>query len=81
MGQLINIHAAKTHLSRLVEEVVRGADIILAKAGSSQERSRQARELLRNPDNEVFFNAASVWDLGLKTHGASSSCPLITQPL
>jgi len=29
----INIQAAKTHLSRLVDEVVAGEDIILAKAG------------------------------------------------
>lgn len=29
----INIQAAKTHLSRLVEEVVAGEEIILAKAG------------------------------------------------
>jgi prevent-host-death family protein len=31
--QSINIQAAKTHLSRLVEEVIAGADIVLAKAG------------------------------------------------
>jgi len=29
----INIHEAKTHLSRLVEEVAAGAEIIIAKAG------------------------------------------------
>jgi prevent-host-death family protein len=29
----VNIQAAKTHLSRLVEEAVAGDDIILAKAG------------------------------------------------
>jgi len=29
----VNIQAAKTHLSRLVEEAVAGNDIILAKAG------------------------------------------------
>jgi prevent-host-death family protein len=29
----INIQAAKTHLSRLVEEVVAGEEIVLAKAG------------------------------------------------
>jgi len=33
MSQVINIQAAKTHLSRLVEEVLEGADIVLAKAG------------------------------------------------
>lgn len=29
----VNIHAAKTHLSRLVEEVAAGEEIIIAKAG------------------------------------------------
>jgi prevent-host-death family protein len=29
----VNIQAAKTHLSRLVEEAVAGHDIVLAKAG------------------------------------------------
>jgi prevent-host-death family protein len=29
----VNIQAAKTHLSRLVEEAVAGEDIVLAKAG------------------------------------------------
>ncbi len=29
----INIHEAKTNLSRLVEEVARGAEIIIAKSG------------------------------------------------
>jgi prevent-host-death family protein len=29
----VNIHAAKTHLSRLVDEVAAGAEIIIARAG------------------------------------------------
>lgn len=29
----INIHQAKTHLSRLVEEAARGEEVIIAKAG------------------------------------------------
>lgn len=29
----VNIHEAKTHLSRLIERVVRGEEITLAKAG------------------------------------------------
>lgn len=29
----VNIHAAKTHLSRLVDQVASGAEIIIAKAG------------------------------------------------
>jgi prevent-host-death family protein len=30
---IINIHQAKTHLSRIVEEVAAGSEIIIAKAG------------------------------------------------
>jgi prevent-host-death family protein len=30
----VNIHAAKTHLSRLVEEAAAGEEIIIAKAGN-----------------------------------------------
>jgi prevent-host-death family protein len=31
--QFINVHAAKTHFSRLVDEAAAGAEIIIAKAG------------------------------------------------
>ena len=31
--QTVNIHQAKTHLSRLVEHVTRGHEIVIAKAG------------------------------------------------
>jgi prevent-host-death family protein len=31
--QTINIHEAKTHLSRLVEQAVRGESFVIAKAG------------------------------------------------
>lgn len=31
--QTINIHEAKTHLSRLVDQAVKGASFIIAKAG------------------------------------------------
>lgn len=31
--QAINIHEAKTHLSRLVEQAAAGAEIVIAKAG------------------------------------------------
>ena len=34
----VNIHAAKTHLSRLVEEVAKGEEIIIAKAGKPAAR-------------------------------------------
>jgi prevent-host-death family protein len=34
----VNIHEAKTHLSRLVEDVARGDEIIIAKAGKPMAR-------------------------------------------
>ena len=33
MSTIINIHEAKTHLSRIVEEVAAGKEVIIAKAG------------------------------------------------
>ena len=34
MSDIVNIHEAKTHLSRLLERVRRGATITIAKAGT-----------------------------------------------
>ena len=33
MGETINIHDAKTHLSRLVERVERGEELVIARGG------------------------------------------------
>jgi len=33
MPKVFNLHAAKTHLSRLVDEAVHGEEIVIAKAG------------------------------------------------
>jgi prevent-host-death family protein len=33
MAKTVNIHAAKTHFSRLVEQASRGEEIIIARAG------------------------------------------------
>ena len=33
MANVVNIHEAKTHLSRILEEVAAGAEVIIAKAG------------------------------------------------
>jgi len=33
MSKVVNIHEAKTHLSRIIEEVLAGEDITIAKAG------------------------------------------------
>ena len=34
MPKIFNLHAAKTHLSRLVDEAVHGEEIVIAKAGT-----------------------------------------------
>lgn len=33
MGTTVNVHEAKTHLSRLLDEVAAGAEVVIAKAG------------------------------------------------
>jgi len=33
MENVVNIHKAKTHLSRIVDEVAAGAEVVIAKAG------------------------------------------------
>jgi prevent-host-death family protein len=38
MVKIVNIHAAKTHLSRLIEEAAGGEEIVIAKAGKAVAR-------------------------------------------
>jgi prevent-host-death family protein len=38
MAKTVNLHAAKTHLSRLVDEAVDGQEIVIAKAGKPMVR-------------------------------------------
>ncbi len=38
MTRMINIHEAKTHLSRIIEEVAAGEEVIIAKAGEPMAR-------------------------------------------
>lgn len=38
MAEIINIHEAKTHLSRIVDEVAAGSEVIIAKAGKPMAR-------------------------------------------
>jgi len=66
VASIINIHEAKTHLSRIVDEVAAGAEVIIAKAGKPMARLmpltgvRRAKKLgllkgkIRIPDD---FNA------------------------
>jgi prevent-host-death family protein len=45
----VNIHAAKTHLSRLLEDVAGGEEIIIAKAGKPMGRLVPVEKLDRRP--------------------------------
>ena len=43
----INIHEAKTHLSRIVDEVAAGAEVVIAKAGRPVARIVPLEQLAR----------------------------------
>jgi prevent-host-death family protein len=45
----VNIHEAKTHLSRLVEQAAAGAEIVIAKAGRPVARLMPLAEATRKP--------------------------------
>jgi prevent-host-death family protein len=38
VSKIVNIHEAKTHLSRIVDEVAAGAEVVIAKAGEPMAR-------------------------------------------
>ncbi|MGA3015748.1 MAG: type II toxin-antitoxin system prevent-host-death family antitoxin [Bryobacteraceae bacterium] len=57
----VNIHAAKTHLSSLVEEVAAGAEIIIAKAGKPRARLVP----LAKP---IFTRKPGMWKDLIKVH-------------
>jgi prevent-host-death family protein len=75
MTAVVNVHEAKTHLSRLLERVHAGEEIILAKSGKPYARLLPIREepLSRRPGRltgrigEAFFEPLpeeelSAWD-------------------
>lgn len=51
MSTTVNIHEAKTHLSRLLEQVRNGEEVVIAKAGKPVARlvAVQARPARRTP--------------------------------
>lgn len=40
--------------------------LLLWAAGQSQKLSKTARELIENPQNELLFSAASIWEITIK---------------
>lgn len=61
MSEIVNIHEAKTHLSRLLERVRAGEEIIIAKSGEPYARlvplERRGRELgfVKGSVPDAFF--------------------------
>jgi len=45
----VNLHAAKTHLSRLVDEAANGEEIVIAKAGRPMVRLVPVTRPLKRP--------------------------------
>ena len=54
--QTINIHEAKTHLSRLVEQAAAGEEIVIAKAGKPLARLVPYAPAPREPRQLGMFN-------------------------
>jgi prevent-host-death family protein len=62
MATLINVHEAKTHLSRILDRVHRGEEIVLAKAGKPYVKlvpvrpvKRRTPGLLKGKVTAAFF--------------------------
>lgn len=81
--KLINIQAAKTHLSRIVEDVVEGDDVVLAKSGKPMVRLvryAQAREP-RQPGRLAgkIWEAPDCWAPGESELEASIQEPILRE--
>jgi prevent-host-death family protein len=70
MGSVINIHEAKTHLSKIVDDVAAGAEVIIAKAGKPMARlspinpprtAEKARAPERQDQGSRWLQCAARW--------------------
>ena len=76
----VNLHAAKTHLSRLVDEAVAGGDIVIAKAGKPMVKlvpvvARKARKGFGRDKGKIWISDdfdAPLPDEILRAFGAKS---------
>jgi PIN domain nuclease of toxin-antitoxin system len=41
--------------------------LLLWAAGQPERLSKSARELIENPDNALYFSAASIWEIAIKS--------------
>jgi prevent-host-death family protein len=58
--QTINIHKAKTHLSRLVEEAAKGNAFIIAKAGKPMVKVSPLTEGEQFPSKRIGFMSGEI---------------------
>ncbi len=58
--QTINIHEAKTHLSRLVEEAAQGKEFIIAKAGKPMVKVSPLSEEDQKGDLKIGFMTGEI---------------------
>jgi prevent-host-death family protein len=57
MTRLVNVHEAKTHLSRLLQDVERGEEILIGRAGEPIARLSPVRKDKR----ELGFARGQIW--------------------
>jgi prevent-host-death family protein len=88
MSESVNVHAAKTHLSALLEKVERGEEVIIARSGRPVARLVPVREKERIPGrfkpladipDAAFFEPLPETDLAL-WEGRDTSAPTETTP-
>ena len=76
----VNVQAAKTHLSRLIEEALEGEDIVLAKAGKPLVRlvpyAREAKPRRPGLLAGQGWEAPDCWAANYDELGASIASPL-----
>lgn len=63
MTKTVNVHEAKTHLSRLIEEALAGEEIVIAKAGKPKVRLTviEAPRVYRTPWEGAGCMRGQIW--------------------
>ncbi|MFM1749628.1 MAG: hypothetical protein RLZZ188_3294 [Verrucomicrobiota bacterium] len=82
--KVVNIQAAKTHLSRIVDEVVEGDEVVLAKSGKPLVRLVPYAENKKPRTPGLFagqgWEAPDCWAPGESELEASIEAPLLREP-
>jgi prevent-host-death family protein len=60
--EIVNMHEAKTHLSRLVEKAAKGEPFIIAKAGKPMVKVVAIEEAKAMPPRRLGFNVPDDFD-------------------